>query len=381
LSNLNKKELQKLAAAFARELSELTGESTSRLFEWGSQHDLQSVFLGSRQTFYNHLEMRGWTRSSAETMTQDCHLGSHPFTCRLRLRVVSLVTQFARDVKEGKKRQLIILFGYEVCSQLIHFRVYRGPADECDDVISVREKLRVETVSEFVKECGRMIGLPLQRVIFTQDLIKLPAATANEVAYLSLKLGEMKLRKEDEEPADNEVLCDFTGALNQFLTLDGEHPFITWCQSTDATALTDQLTEMVKLHNKTNALPRLATGQNVFEALLKKSDAANKEKYGPTDWEVPLPSFLKRMSKNDYVLQSLSLHEVRYHNRLFQNFNSSPGDCPFREESKEPDKGAATPATPKARLQKPRKKRRQSATTATTATTCEDVACSEDPKD
>ena len=319
----------------ARELTELTGETSSRLFTWAGQQKILPPPFGSRQTFYSHLSWR-WTPNTQRTLTQDCHLGSYPFCCELRFRAVSLWTQFSRDVKAGKKRQVIIFLGYEVCSQLLHFRVYRGPAYRAvGDVLIgdmlICEELPLPAVTAFVGECAHMVGLPLKRVLFTQPVKNLPVPQGNQVGYLPLKAGLPRVAEKCEVEVPDEVLYGFANlpgqTLQPFSTVQGDHPFIEWCGATNATTLTDRLSEMVKQHNKANALPRLAKGLNAFEKVLRKSYEANQNKYASTPWEAPaLTPFLERMSKHDYVLRSFSLHKTQFYRRQYEDFDSCPGD-------------------------------------------------------
>ena len=176
-----------------------------------------------------------------------------------------------------------------------------------------------------------MVGLPLRRVLFTQPVKNLPVFQENQVGYLSLKSGLPRVAEKSKVEVPNEVLYGFTNlpgqTLQPFSTVQDDHPFCIWCETTNAKALTDSLSEMVKQHNKVNALPRLAKGLNAFEKLLKKSHEANQKKYASTVWEAPeLTPFLERMSKHDYVLKSFSLHAIQFHKRQYEDFDSCPGD-------------------------------------------------------
>lgn len=254
-------------------------------------------------------------------------MGSRPLNCQLRLRVVSLVTQFRQDVRTETKRQLIVLLGYEVGSRLIHFRVYRGPDYEAGDQygIPVCERIPVATVASFVEECGRMVGLPLQRVLLTQQLMDFWPVKGKK-AYLSLNDGKVMVRNPTDEAADNEVLCSF-GSQQPYQTLDGVHPFVEWCASTNATQLTADLSDLVKRHNKATALPRLESAQKALDKLLTKSDEAVEARRGTSKWHMPQSSFQARVMKHDYALERMSLHEVRFLRREYERFEEFPGDC------------------------------------------------------
>lgn len=328
-----------LTVAFARELSELTGETPSCLYQWGE--DLGLPVPRARQTFYSHLASDPppgngkWQRGSDATSTEDCRMGSYPMSCQLRLRVVSLDTQFSRDLKS--RRQVIVLMGYETCSHLIHFRVYRGLDFECKDDkdthgIPLCNRLPVATVAAFVERMGKMVGLPLKRVLLTQDLVEVPLISTEKVALLSLSLGRLTLRKKNEAVADNEVLLSFGQKAQKdvapYETVAGAHPFIEWCGTTTATALTADLSELVNRHNKQHALPRLRTARRAFERLLQKSHDAAVQAKGGSSWSRKISSpFLEQMQKHDYALNDLSLHDVRYCKRRYINFLSFPGDC------------------------------------------------------
>lgn len=290
----------------------------------------------ARQTFYSHLASGEWQRDSDATSTEDCRMGSYPMSCQLRLRVVSLNTQFSRDVKS--RRQVIVLMGYETCSHLIHFRVYRGPGYERGDDMDTHgiplcKRLPVATVAAFVERMGNMVGLPLKRILLTQDLVEVPPIKIGKVALLSLSLGQLTLRKKNEDVADNEVPLSFGGKARTdvapYGTVDGEHPFIEWCGTTSATALTADLSELVNRHNKEHALPRLKSARSAFEKLLQKSHDAAVQAKGASLWSREISSpFLEQMQKHDYALNDLTLHEVRYCKRRYSEFLSFPGDCP-----------------------------------------------------
>lgn len=330
MSNLNAKRGEYLAIWIARELCELTGETPSCLFAWAEHQKISPAPFGARQTFYSHLSL-WWEPSNVRTLTQDCHLGSYPFGCELRFRAVSVWTQFSRDVKARKKRQVIIFFGYEICSQLLHFRVYRGPVYTEIDGVFICEELPFLAVKSFVDECAHMVGLPLKRVLFTQPVKNLPIPKDDQVGYLPLTSAPPRIADKSNGEGPNEVLYGFANlpgqALKPFSTVQGDHPFSKWCETTSVTALTDRLSEMVKRHNKANSIPRLAKGLNAFEVVLKKSHLENQKKFASSIWPAPaFTPFLKRMAKHDYVLQSFSLHDTQFYKRQYEDFDSYPGD-------------------------------------------------------
>lgn len=331
-SNSEGKIDRNLTMAFARELSELTGETPSCLHQWGEDLGLP---VRSRQTFYTHLAS-AWKRESDATSIEDCRMGNRPMSCQLRLRVVSLDMQFRRDVKAKTRRQLIVLMGYETCSHLIHFRIYRGPDYERKDNndtngIPLCEQLPVSTVAAFVERMGKMIGLPLQRVMLTQELIKIPPIATDEVALLSLSLGQVIVRKKKVDADASEVPLSLgqrpPKKVLQYSTLDGEHPFIDWCQTTTATELTANLSDLANRHNKKQAWPRLKIARKAFEALLQRSHDAAERAKGESKWNSEITSpFLEKMQKHYYALSELTRHEVIYCKRQFGDFQSCPGD-------------------------------------------------------
>jgi hypothetical protein len=323
------KEVPSLAVVFARELAELMGGNPSRLHKWGKVLGLPVP--SARQTFYTHLEHR-WKMKSEPASTETCRLGSYPMNCELRLRVVSLVTQFSGDIRTGKKRQLIVLLGYEVCSHLIHFQVYRGADVEVGKHEEIHgigkcEVLPVATVAAFVKEFGRMVGLPLQRVLLTQNLMDFQPVRGKASLLSLATLGKVATREWRDEIDDNEVLCSF-GSEESYLTFDEDHPFIDWCGTTNAKKLTADLSDLVKRHNKATALPRLGTAQQVLDALLKKSDDALEARRGTSRWKVeaPPPPIETLLKKHDYALERYSLHDVRFYRRQYEDFWEYPGD-------------------------------------------------------
>ncbi len=246
-------------------------------------------------------------------------------SCQLRLRVVSLKAQFRQDKRQGKTRQLVILLGYEVCSGLLHFRLYRG-TDFSGDAkdMPLCNLIPAATVAAFVDECGRMVGLPIQQVLFTQKIMDI-APEAGKVAYLSLSAGKTLLRGRKEEAGDNELLCSFD-SKRTYRTVSGEHPFLAWCENTNATEVASVLSDMVKQHNKSVALPRLEKARQTLESMMRRSHDQAQLRHGSSPFAMPIPAFLQRMIRHDYVLNDFSLHKVRFYKRPFEDFFAFPGD-------------------------------------------------------
>ena len=325
MSNLKVNQGHKLAIELARELSELTGESPSCLYAWARQHDLPPRTLGSRQTFYSQLRDQ-WTRKGTDTQKQDCRLGSRPLHCRLRLRAVSLLTKFSRD---KHPRQIIILFGYEVCSGFLHFRLYRGTNIQLDGSAAVSEQIPVETVAQFVKECGQMIGLPLERVLFTQKLFAEPVMRQDFQVYLSLADKKLHQKARLAEPAIDELRCGITfdreSDLASFATLPVSHPFSSWCQLSNAKQLTAQLSAMVNLHNEVNALPKLEVGRNALATLIGNSAEGHKANTGGK-WPPKFSLLESRLCRHEYLAETQSLDAMRFFYRAYEDFGIFPGD-------------------------------------------------------
>ena len=323
MSNFDKKQAQELGIALARELAELTGETPSRLYQWGL--GLGLPLPKARQTFYSHIARNGWTRSSDASCTESCRMGSYPMSCELRLRVVSLKTQFQQDKRQGNTRQLVILLGYEVCSGLLHFRLYRG-TDFSGDAkdMPLCDRIPPATVAAFVDECGRMVGLPIQKVLFTQKIIDMAPSTG-KAAYLSLSEGRMLFRGRKEVVCDNELLCSWD-SKRPYPTFGADHPFIVWCAGTNARELTSYLSDLVKRHNKAVALPRLELAQEVLNAMVARSDISAKVRHGTSRFRVPTPQFHQRIMKHDYALNRFELREVRFFRREYEDFFAFPGD-------------------------------------------------------
>ncbi|KQV44893.1 hypothetical protein ASD07_20340 [Duganella sp. Root336D2] len=271
------------------------------------------------------MERNDWARGSIASATESCRMGSYPMSCQLRLRVVSLKAQFRQDKRQGKTRQLVILLGYEVCSGLLHFRLYRGTDFSGDPKdMPLCNRIPAATVAAFVDECGRMVGLPIQQVLFTQKIMDFTPG-AGKVAYLSLSAGRMLLRGRKELAGDNELPCSWD-SKRPYRTCDGDHPFIAWCTGTNATELTSYLSDLVKRHNKVVALQCLERAREVLDAMLTRSDTAAKARHGTSRFTVPTPQFHQRIMKHDYVLNDFELREVRFYKREYEDFFAFPGD-------------------------------------------------------
>lgn len=366
-----------LAIEVARELTELTGENTHCIRQWAIHQKLEAL-LGSLNTFKLRLGT-GWSAKCERTVSEKCRLETSPLHCQLRLRVVSLWTQFSQDVKQHKKRQIIIIFGYEECTGLMHFRIYgsgRYEADAAEPVLC--KKLAIDVVADFVEECGRMVGLPLQRVMLTQILFAQTSAPSSHVAHRKgndLRLP-MKFRAEVSEAEDkfadgdkapfvfSTIAKTSQQQVDWFSTFEGDHPFITYCKSTDAKALTEKLSDMVNQHNRLIVgkphRPRRST-LGAFEidpAGALKGEVRKKDlrplleiarkalfhgdekvtnpitvKPGSRLWLQPYKPLLKKTPvipkwMREYVRRPFSLREVFSYERPYETFISQPGDSP-----------------------------------------------------
>ena len=308
LSTLQEKIAQNLKNEIAKELWLLTGKGPSPLIAWAKSH---SATFGARQTVYDHLTMAGWVKNSKHTLTKDCPLPllRYPFSGELRFRAISLWTQFSLDVEKRKNRQLIIFFGYEVFSQLLHFRIYRGPGyREAEAYPHICTDLSVDTVRSFVNECAQLTALPLIRVLFTQELKNFPMPHCDQVGYLPLKSGPPRVVQESNDEIPNEVTYGFADSgltLQPFSTLPLDHPFSVWCKTTNATALTDRLAEMIQAHNEATALPPLDKRHIAFKAECKKLHDEFPEKFTSSPWKPPPPTSFANVCLN---MRRFSMH-------------------------------------------------------------------------
>lgn len=324
--------------ALTHELAELTGESPSRLYQWAK--DMGLPIPRARQTFYTaikkNLRNKDWIRKCEACATSECRMGSYPMACELRVRVVSLLTGFRRDGQSDSRCQLIIVLGYEVCSSLLHVRIYRGPHYEGEmKGIPLHHRIPVHVLADFVTDLARMVGLPLQRVVLTQRLTDYPGLASNEVACLSLNEGRFIVREKNDALADNELPCALAGVASRstggFDTLEGDHPFVLECLSTNATALTDRLSAMVNRHNHLHAAERLKSGRKAFAVLRDASFGRQQERYGPTRWALPVPPFIQRVDRYRYLEDLYSLHDVRFFPRKYVKIPYSETSGPFAD--------------------------------------------------
>ena len=330
LSTMQAKIFQNLKNEIAKELWLLTGKGPSPLITWAK---LQSANFGARRTVYGHLGKAGYVPRGKFTSAADVPLPlfSYPFSGVLRFRAISIWTQFSLDVDKKKNRQIIIFFGYEVFSQLLHFRVYRGPAHRTDDAYPhICTDLSVATVRSFVNDCAQLTALPLMRVLFTQELKNFPVPHGGQVGYLPLKAGQPRVAKESNEEVPNEVLYGFADSvltLQPFSTLQLNHPFSVWCQTTNATALTDCLAEMIRVHNEAIAMPLLVQRHSAFKAQCKKLHDEFPEKFASSPWKPPpLKPFVKRMFEHEKVLDAFTSRSIKSYSPEYENFASLPGD-------------------------------------------------------
>lgn len=314
----------------AREWAELTGETDSQLFEWIGQHAATADCFKSRQTFYTWMNRDGWQRSTSRTLTQDCHLTSYPLSCRLRLRAFSWTARFKRDLSRETERQMVLLAGYEVCSRLLHIRLYQGPDHPIGDpAFAPCLTIPVSTTASFVEECARLVGLPIQQVLFTQQWFAWPAGANTAQVYLSLPDKRLVLLEKREVAGDSALRCAFAvdlprqpAALKQ-IALPG---FADWFGDLHPATLIRTLSAMVNLHNKTNALARLEAARKKLDALIaasqKKLDATS------TDWSplYELSDFQTRVARHEYRGDAVGVREVAFYHRDCLKFEDTPGD-------------------------------------------------------
>ena len=325
--NSTPKTARDLRLFVARELAELTGENATRLYAWAQQHPEISNRCGVLETFSNAIRSDGWMPHTTRTVTRDCRLGSYPFACDLRFRAVSLTTQFRRDVQRQVRRQLILLWGYETCTQLLHFRVYRGEEFTGDSMLSLCDEIPALTLADFAHECARMVGLPIKRLLLTQPLLMTPIASENEAVYLSLENGSLEKLLNNITPPVNalpvvlvEKLQAVVGALAEPA---GGESMVAWCQGTNATALTDLLSKWVRMHNSSNALERLQVARARYDLLYGES----KKRWAMKNngWNVAMPPLMQQRTKHGYLDARMSIHEVRFYKREYERFRFEPG--------------------------------------------------------
>lgn len=328
-------ELAVASIAFARQFAELTGETPSRLHAWGLKHGDIAPLMRSRQAFYTAMAKGGWSPKSRPAETCDCRLGSFPFYCELRLRLISLETQFRADVRSKIRRRLVLLWGYEMCSGLLHFRVFRGQALEPGETDDGEARVSAEIVSDFVFEMARMVGLPIRAVYATNDLVSLPGSPL-EAYWVSLE-GRTLIDRQTHASMgpDRPCLISFQRDVDSDLKshpvdhFGPDHPLSLLCRSTSAKELVDQLADWVKAHNVQFALPRLKDGRKALkvrheDALARAEGRVSAETVKA--WGMPKTEFLKRMEAATYLKNAMSLHDVRYFKRAYQDFTLVPGD-------------------------------------------------------
>lgn len=324
--------------ALTHELAELTGESPSRLYQWAQEMGLPVP--RARQTFYTgikkDLSNKDWIRKCEACATSECRMGSYPMACELRVRVVSLLTGFRRNGQSDSRCQLIIVLGYEVCSSLLHIRIYRGPYYEGEmKGIPLHHRIPVHVLADFVTELGKMVGLPLQRVLLTQRLTDFPELARNEVACLSLNKGRFVVRERSEALEENELPCSLAGAAFRskggFDTLEGDHPFVLECRNTNATALTERISSMVNRHNRLHAEGRIKSARKAFAVLRDESLERQQERYGPTRWTLSAPPFIRRVERHRYLDDVYLPRDVGFFRRQYVMIPYSEASGPFAE--------------------------------------------------
>lgn len=229
----------------------------------------------------------------------------------------------------------MLLWGYEMCSGLLHFRVFRGQALEPGETDDGEARVSVEIVSDFVFEMARMVGLPIRSVYATNDLVCLPGSPL-EAYWVSLE-GRTLIDKQAHASMGPGSRCAirFQRDVDSDLRLHPvdhfglDHPLSLLCRSTSAKELVDQLADWVKTHNVQFALPRLKDGRNALkvrheEALTSAARRASAQTI--KSWGMPKTDFLKRMEAATYLESRMSLHDVRYFKRAYQDFTLVPGD-------------------------------------------------------
>ncbi len=269
--------LQSELFTIVRELRELTGESDRQLYAWAKQHLAGKDVLGVEQTFKTRLRT-DWQPSTRGTNTCDCRLESRPLNCEIRLRATSLITQFRRDVQRKKNRQLVILWGYEICTQLLHYRIYRGPEFDIGDDLALCYDLPPKTLAAFAKECATLVGLPIKRLLLTQLPLDLPEAKENQVVYLGLDDGSLKAEDKKTLPSANMVpiTCVLVEGDNpdarELPPLDGLDTVQAWCGGSNAARLAERLEKLVRDHNQDPDLTmRVKMARKQLERLFDES--------------------------------------------------------------------------------------------------------------
>lgn len=363
--------LQSELFTIVRELRELTGESDRQLYAWAKQHLAGKDVLGVEQTFKTRLRT-DWQPSTRGANTCDCRLESRPLNCEIRLRATSLITQFRRDVQRKMNRQLVILWGYEVCTQLLHYRVFRGPEFEGEDSMLICDEISAPTLAAFAKECATLVGLPIKQLLLTQPLLELPGTKENEQVYLGLDDGSLAVIDSKDEPLGNRlpiapVLTSRKAPdVYEFTSLDGLESIQRWCGQTNAARMAERLDRVVRDHNRAPELQlRVKKARKQLERLFEESYErmmSGRGKAPPSDSTegaqetsqdehqakkrgklygvkaIPQTPFIKRYGVLYYLEPKDRLALQKEHGRRsFEDFRFAPGDT---QKSDEPSGGS-----------------------------------------
>jgi hypothetical protein len=333
--------------AVLRELAELTGETPSQLYEWWQSEmkrlsapdrrpkaiDAVKVaelkkLAGARQTFYNRLQGQGWRMKSVPSQTRECRLESYPMSCELRLRAVSWVGQFAQDKTYNRQRQMVLLLGYEKCSQFLHFWIFRGAKSALgENEVPTAGYIPENIVAAFTEEFVEMLGLPVERVLLTQRLSRTPTMEPNTVLCLSLGKRGFLLRAKAEVCKGDELICRFAiengNDLKNFKSFPEERLFDLFCQRTSANKLTQQLSKLVNRHNRNGVVSRLETARKRLDEL-KLQSLQNNPVDSRKKWisKRQRSAFHLRIGRIGYLANALPLHNISYCRRYYRDFEA-----------------------------------------------------------
>lgn len=338
-----------------REVSELTGESPSCLFRWGKQHKNVGSLLGSRQTFYNNLKRNEWQRRSPGTSTQNCRLGSCPLACELRIRIYSVEVQSPRDAAKQEKRQMIFLYGYETCSQLMNVKIYRSTFTENADNKGTNwicNTLKANVVAAFILDCARMVGLPISQIIFTNSIrINEHSKNKNDDEHLIIKETEKLLEKSNftignrDTPKEkykkskeisnnirirNIKIAGRSTSSNLKFKFEQEclphfqleHPFSRLASCYSSTKLSEMICQIVNDHNKLNSIDKLLKGRAQLRNIVQKIKSKKTDGlfgHRRSNFEIGLSNLVDEH-------QICSPHDIQFARRNSENFDSEPGD-------------------------------------------------------
>lgn len=271
--------LEKTFIEAVRELIELTGESPSSVYEWIQHHAKLQPFTGTRETFYRRVQ-RGWARKSSPTQTRDCRLCSRPLACELRVRAISLWFQFKQDIKTGRYRQVVILAGYEKCTRMLHFRIYRCSETSVEEKASyMSSEIEPAELISFVGEFGTMLGLPLRRIRLSQCLISDASEGFRCISYLDHKKPKFVTLKTEGQIGSSFIPIVKDQA--KIIHYVADDLICAFCQQMSATRFAELLGGVVNLHNRRVALPFLKNGQESLRKLSAVSEArASQSKWG-----------------------------------------------------------------------------------------------------